>query len=165
MDAEYGERGAYGVFSVNGGSWGPSDPNTSFGGDVHEAQVGAAISAERPGRLEQVHRAGDVGVQELFGPVDRSVDVAFGGEVDDGVGLMVGESGVDGVGVADVDLEVPVPFVAGDGGDAAVGRGVGHGVDVDDGVVGGGDEVTDDGGADEAASAGDEDAHQAVPFR
>lgn len=55
-------------------------------------------------RLQQVEGADDVGLDELAGAIDAAIDVAFGGQVHDGIGLVVGDGGVDRGSVGNVDL-------------------------------------------------------------
>ena len=66
------------------------------GGDLQEAR----LTGRRPARLQQDVDADDAGPQERLGVEDRAIDVRFGGEVDDAVGL--GDERPDGVGVGDV---------------------------------------------------------------
>ena len=39
--------------------------------------------------MQKIERADDVGLDEFAGAVDRAVDVAFGGEVHDRIGLVL----------------------------------------------------------------------------
>ena len=112
-----------------------------------------------------MHRADDVRLKELFGAVDRSVDMAFGGEVHHGVRLVIDERCFHRSCVTDIDLEMAVALVVCNLGNAALGCGVGHLVDIDDLVVGVVDQVTNNRRPDEAAAAGDENAHQGNPWR
>ena len=78
---------------------------------------------------------------------------------------MIEERCLDRSPIADVDLQVVVALVVGNLGNAALGCGVGHLVDIDDLVVGVVDQVTNNRRPDEAAAAGDENAHQGNPWR
>ena len=77
---------------------------------------------------------------------------------------MIEERCLDRSPIADVDLQVVVALVVGNLGNAALGCGVGHLVDIDDLVVGVVDQVTNNRRPDEAAAAGDENAHQGNPW-
>ena len=87
-------------------------------------------------------------------PVDRAVDVAFGGEVHHRVGTVCLEHLLDRGGVGDVGLDEEVAGVAARLLERLFRGGVGHLVHVDHAVVGGADEMADHGRADEAAAAG-----------
>ena len=121
------------------------------------------LHAGGAGGFEHGERADEVGLDERGGPVDRAVDVALGGEVHHGVGGVLDEDLGDPVDVADVGLLEAQPGAVGDRLGGAVGGRVGHLVDVDDLVVGVVDQVADDGGADEALAAGDENLHRGPP--
>jgi hypothetical protein len=66
---------------------------------VKEAELGSPRLMERgpvgPCRLEQAKCADDVGIDKGGGRVDRTVDVRFGREVDNGPGPMLVEQGGD----------------------------------------------------------------------
>ena len=120
------------------------------GGDVVVAY------AVLPAGLDERVGALDVGLQERARVGDGVVVVGLGGVVDHGVGL--GHEAVDERGVADVAHD-ELDAVRGEPRDvvgvAGVGQLVEHG-DVDAGVLA--HDVVDEVGADEAASAGDDDA-------
>jgi hypothetical protein len=130
------------------------------GGDVMEAEAGLALAFQAvpvvPGGFEQGVGADDVGLDEFGRAVDGAVDVALGGQVHDAVRLVLAEQAADLGGVADVDLLEGVARVAGDAGQGVEVACVGQAVHVDHPVVGVSDQVPDDGGADEAGAAGDE---------
>ena len=107
--------------------------------------------------FEQAEGADDVGLDEVFRAVDAAVDVRFGGKIDDGAGLVLGEQLGDEVEVADVALDEDVARVALERGEVLEVAGVGQRVEVDDGLVGMGQPVEDEIAADEAGAAGDED--------
>ncbi len=95
-------------------------------------------------------------VDEGVGAVDRSIDVALGGEVDDGVDRTLAQQPLDGVRVADI----PVDEIVGDAVEAGAVAGVGQRVEDDDRLVRmrrppEADEVR----ADEAGTTGDEKGH------
>ena len=110
------------------------------------------------GRLEQGERAHDVGAGECEGILDRAVDVALGGEMDDAVDPILPDDAPHLVEVGDVGahegvvgLILHIPEV----GEIA---GVGQLVEVDDAVFGiFVDEEADHVGADEARAAGYQD--------
>ena len=54
--------------------------------------------------FEEVERADDVGLDEFAGGINRAVNVAFGGQVHYGVGLVSGKHAVKFGTVADIDL-------------------------------------------------------------
>jgi hypothetical protein len=56
----------------------------SFGVPLQAAPVGARS-------FQQTKGADDVGLDEVFGAMDGAVDVAFGGEVENGTGLVLGQ--------------------------------------------------------------------------
>ncbi len=88
--------------------------------------------------------------------------MAFGGQVQDGVGPELGDDGVDGRAIADIDLVVAVAIAGLRLGERFQVTGVGQLVDVGDGPVGVADDVTHDGRADEAGAAGNQNSHKAI---
>ena len=89
--------------------------------------------------------------------MDAAVNVRFGGKIDDGAGLVLGEELGDEVEVADVALDEDMARVALQGGEVLEVAGVGQRVEIDDRLIGMGQPVEDEVAADEAGSAGDED--------
>ena len=62
-------------------------------------------------RLRQHHEGADqVGFDERGGAVDRSIDMAFRGEVRDNVGPEIADDGPDRLGIADVSPNEAVAF-------------------------------------------------------
>src|SRR5262249_17705311 len=113
-----------------------------------------ALDAVLAGAVEEDLGAQDVGAEEGARVVDAAVDVALGGEVDDG-GDAPGEGGADGVAVGDVPRDEGGPGGAGEVGEVGGVAGVGQGVEVDDpevGVVG--QHPADEVAADEPTAAG-----------
>ncbi len=90
------------------------------------------------------------------GTVDRPVDVALRGEIDDRARPMQGEQRVDARAVADVAADEDVPRVAPERFQAAEVAGVGELVEIDDGLGRARQPFQNEVGADEAGSAGDE---------
>ena len=90
-----GAVGGEGRVFVEGGVGGGEGAVDLVGGDVEEAEGGAAGvvegGVEGAGGLQELEGAADVGVEEGAGFEDGAVDVAFGGEMEDGTGAMVGE--------------------------------------------------------------------------
>src|SRR5690554_6094885 len=107
------------------------------------------------GGFQQSVGAYDVGFDEVCGAVYGAVYVTFGGQVHDGVWLVLGQYAVYFGAVADVDLFEAVALVTADRRQAFKVAGVGEFVEVDHFIVGVGDDVTDDGGAYEVGAAGD----------
>ena len=107
--------------------------------------------------FEQAEGADDVGLDEVFRAVDAAVDVGFGGKIDHGAGLMLGEQFGDEVEVADVALDEEVARIATQRCEILEVAGVGQRVEVDDGLIGLRQPVEDEIAADEAGTAGDED--------
>lgn len=86
------------------------------GGDVVEAEalLGLALEAAPvPQRLlQQREGANDIGLDEVARPVDRAVDMAFGGEMHDDVGPELGEERPHALAVADIGLLEAVAVAA-----------------------------------------------------
>ncbi len=99
-----------------------------------------------------------------FGAGDGAVDVGFGGEVEDGSGLVGGECAAEEISVGDVPVDEGVVRAAGERSEVGGVAGVGEGVEVDEGAfgLGGGraEPAEDEVGADEACAAGDEDGRE-----
>jgi len=60
------------------------------------------------GLIEHDEGADEVGLHELAGSVDRTIDMAFSGEVGDDVRLEILQDASDSLGVADVGLDEAV---------------------------------------------------------
>ena len=78
FDAEYGERGSSGSVSFD-------EPDLDRAVHLVGADVQDPLDLEPAGRVHHDVGAEAVGVDEVVGADDRAVDVALGGEVDDGV--------------------------------------------------------------------------------
>ncbi len=77
--------------------------------EEHVVAHGAVRAFPRgAGYIEEDVGAENVGAHEGFGAEDGAVDVAFGGEVDDGVDAVLGEEALDEGAVADVALDEDV---------------------------------------------------------
>ena len=125
-----------------------------------EAVAAALPRPVFPRGLEQVERAGDVGLDEIGRTVDRPVDVALGGQVHHRLRRMGGEDPVERSPVADIRMLEGIEEAVGDGGQVGLAGGVGQGVEIDH-VMAAGDGQADHGGADEARAPGDEKFHAA----
>ena len=129
------------------------------GGDVEEAELFLGrffeLTVVRAHGFEQVEGADDVGLDEVFRTMDTAVDVRFGGEIDDGAGLVVGEEIHHEIEVADVAVDEHVTGVAIQRGEVLEIARVGKRVEVDDRLVRLRQPVEDEVAADEASTAGD----------
>ena len=126
------------------------------GADVQEAR-----NLELAHRLEQGEDAEHVGLEERVGLHQRAVDVGLRGEVDDGVDPAAGVA--HDLAVADVALEKRVARVVLEIGQVGGIPRVGQLVEIDDAVVRvRRQDVADEVGADEAASAGDQQLHRST---
>ena len=128
--------GRYGVSSWKAGSVGAERAVDLVGGDVEEAE-GSLLRAGETAPvlergLEQGEGAVDVGFDEGGGPEDGAVDVALGGEVHDGVGLVLREQAGDQRAVEDGAVDEDVGRVAGERCEVVHVAGVGERVEVDD---------------------------------
>ena len=122
----------------------------------------SAAGALAPRGVEEGERADDVGLHERRRPVDGAVDVALGREVHDAVGPVLREEARDLGRVADVDGLEPVAVACSRVAYLVEVAGVRQHVHIDDRVVGLGDKVADERGADKASSAGHEKGFHAV---
>jgi len=109
------------------------------------------------GLLEEDEGSVDVGADEGLRGRDGAVDVAFGGEVDDGAGTMGAEKRGDELGVADVSADEAVARVQFERREVGGISGVGEQIEIDDDGGRGLDRGENEVGADEAGAAGDED--------
>ena len=115
------------------------------------------------GGFQQGEGAVYVGLDEGFRTGDGAVDVGLGGEVDDGVDVVVCEQPVDQLGVADVAVHEAVVGGVVDVFEVLQVTGVGERIQVDDAILRMGLEpVADEIGADEAGAAGDEEVFHFV---
>ena len=97
--------------------------------------------------------------------MDAAVNVRFGGKIDYGAGLMLGEEFGDEVEVADVALDEAVARVALHRGQVLEVAGVGQRVEVDDGLGQLGQPVEDEVAADEAGATSNENHFLPPPPR
>ena len=129
------------------------------GGDVQEAEARLGLPLERAPvlqrRLQHDQRAHHVGAHELARPGDRAVHVALGGQVQHGVGPVLGEGRVHRGRIGDVGLHEAVAGRRRRFGHGARIGGVGELVEVHHLVPLRGVEPAD-GGADEARPARDQ---------
>ena len=88
--------------------------------------------------------------------------MAFGGEVQDGSGLVLRQQAGDQLGITNVALHKDMPRVAVQRCQRFKVAGIGQLVEVDDGLVGLGQPVEDEVGTNEAGSAGDENSHKVM---
>lgn len=88
--------------------------------------------------------------------------MGFGGEMHDGIGLVLGKDVAHGFGIAEVALLKLVARVAVDGGEGLEVTGVGELVEVDELMRGRLQQVVDEVGADKASSASNENFHSPI---
>ncbi len=166
--AEYGERGASGVVSVNRGEGRiglrrvlPGKLSVDLvGGDLHEPWR----TRGGQGRAEQRVRSRNVGSDEGCVVLDGAVHVGFGGQVQDGV--YVTDKLAHEARVADVTVDEPVARILVHALQVVQIPGVREEIEVDHlhvrALL---EEITDEVGADEARSTGDEQSHGSVDRR
>ena len=107
--------------------------------------------------LFQEHKSpDDVGVDEIRSLVDRSVDMAFGRQMDDRVGSHVADQAANVVAVGDVATNEAKAPIAGDRFERVEIAGIGQLVEDRDLVRRGCNQVADQRRADEAGAAGDQ---------
>ena len=63
-----------------------------------------------PRGVQEDTRPDDIGVDEILGRINASIDVRFGREIDNGVELMLEHERVHGVGIRNVGFEKFVTF-------------------------------------------------------
>lgn len=109
--------------------------------------------------FEKIHGTADIGFDEGGGRCDASIDMGFGGEVDDGVDFMGGAELIDEEEVIDIPLHEAVAGVLFKTFEIVGTGGVGKGVEIEDAAVeiGGAEEVADKGRADKTGAAGNEE--------
>ena len=88
------------------------------------------------GCLQQGKRAHDIGAGEDERILDRTIDVAFGGQVDHSVDIVLAEHFADGVVVADVGLDEGVVRSIFDVSQVGQIAGIGQFIEIDDPIVG-----------------------------
>ncbi len=133
------------------------------GRDVQEAEAvlgGAGEFLEvTAGGLEHREGADDVGLDEGAGAVDRTVDMALGGEMHDPVRLELRKEPANGGGVTDVGLGETIAGIGLKVVERVPVAGVSQRIHIEHRVLRGGDEQADKVAADEAGAAGDQDVH------
>ena len=107
--------------------------------------------------LQQIVGTHDIGLDELPGAIDATIDVTFGREMQDGIRLILGNSLLGRVGVGDIDLGESIVGMGLDVGQGGGIAGVGEGVEVED-FVAGVNRQANEVAADEATAASDEEA-------
>ena len=110
--------------------------------------------------LEQDIGADDIGVDEIGGPVDRAVDMAFRRKMHDRVGIEAAQQIGDRAAVADIGAAETITRTVLDAGERGEIAGIGQFVDDEHLVLGVADEMPHQGRPDETCSAGDHDLHQ-----
>ena len=136
------------------------------GGDVEKAEGDFARRRQRvpveAGAVEEAEGADDVGLDERLGGIDGAVDVGLGGEIDDGVDLVLGEEAGDEGGVTNVAMGENVARVGREVGEVGGVARVGEGVEVDQPCERRAifeEALTDEIAADESGAAGDQNFH------
>jgi len=126
---------------------------------VQKAEPLAVSGPERrdvlPRRFKQRERADNVRVDERLGAIDRSIDMRFGGEVHDRIGMPIGEDASHGAGVRDVGAHERHARVFQRLLQVEEAARVRQLVDNDEAMGGFGERVVDEIGADEAGSTCD----------
>ena len=111
------------------------------------------------GRFQQGVGADDVGFDEGRWPVDGAIDMAFGGQVHDGIGLVLGKDAVEFCAVANIDLLKRVARAGAALGQRGQVARVGQLIDIDDAVARVANDVAHQGGANKAGTAGNQEFH------
>ena len=161
-----GLAGGVGAARVVGGGFGEGGiagferAEHLVGGDVVEAEAAAGGLVQRgepgAGGLEHDEGAGDVGVDEIARPVDRAVDMRFGGEMHHDVGPVRLEGGAHRRGIGDVGAEQMMARVRQRGTQRRLRRRIGHLVNRDDLVPRAPQKKPDNSRTNEAAAPGDQ---------
>jgi hypothetical protein len=106
-------------------------------------------------RLQQVIGTDDIGVDKLTRAIDGAVDVTLGGEVHDGIRLVLREHCTECSGIAEIDLLKGVVRMLGEIGQRLGITGIGQLIEIDDFTVFFFNQQSDKIGADESGSACD----------
>lgn len=109
------------------------------------------------GCFKQIECADDIGLDKLACRTDRAVDMAFRRQVHHGIGPVLCEYAVEFGAVANVHLLESIAGIIGNVGQRFEIARVGQFVEVDDGILGVSDNMTDNGRTDKARAAGNED--------
>jgi len=133
-----------------------------IGGDVVEAELGLALSVQTAPvfarRLQQGISANDVGLDKVGRAGDGAIHMRFRGQVHHGRRLMLAEHPSDFGRITDVHLFKAITRIIRHRSERLQIARVGQLVEIDHAAIGIVDELTNDGGADEARAAGDEDS-------
>ncbi len=116
----------------------------------------------RARRLEEMERPHDVRLDEGGRAVDGAVDMGFGGQMHDRVGVVRSENPVERVAVADIGMLEGIGRMGRDRGHVVGAGGIGQRVEVHD-LVARGDCMAHDGRPDEPGAAGHEKSHPGSP--
>jgi hypothetical protein len=139
------------------------------GRHVQQTEAGAARRGEASPiaqrLLQQDEGTDDVGLDEFARTVDRTIDMAFGGQVHHEIGLVAIEQRANASAVADVDLGEGVARMSRALRNRGEVRGVGELVDVHDIRPGAIEEISHDGRTDEAGPSRYEDGLAVEPHR
>ena len=114
--------------------------------------------------LQQHEGADDIGLQKLAGTVDRAIDMAFGREMHDHVGLEPLEGILHGRGIGDIGADELVARIVLDRRERGEIAGIGQFVDHQHIVIGVGDQMAHDRRADKARAAGDQETFCHLSF-
>ena len=107
------------------------------------------------GLLQQREGSGDVGRDEVLRAVDRTVDMAFGRKVHDGVGPKLFENLSHGGGVRNVGLQEMIARIGPGAWNRSRIGGIGQLIDIEDFMIGFRQQQTKKSRADETVAAGD----------
>ncbi len=130
------------------------------GADVQEAEGGfLGFWQDRPvgaDGFEHAEGADDIGLDKVFGTVDRAIHVAFGREVKHGAGLVFGQQAIHQHAVAQIALHKHMARIALQAGEVFGVTGMSEFVEVDDRLVGLSQPVQREVAADEGGAAGNQ---------
>ena len=126
--------------------------------------LAARLGPVLPCGIEQRVGADDIGLDEGRRTVDRTVDMALGGEMHDRVDGVLAQQRGDQHTITDIALDEVVARAVADRSKRGEVGGVGQLVEIDHAMVGCRDQVAADGRADEACSPSHQDIHAAVPL-
>ncbi|MNP12715.1 hypothetical protein D3C76_1049640 [compost metagenome] len=137
------------------------------GGDMVEAErclvLGIQSQPIGAGAFQQAVGADDVGLDEFSRAIDGAIDMGFGGQVHDRMGLEARQCGTDRLAFGDIGLEELVARVAGCRCQGFEVAGVGQFVEVENLMLGVVQQMANERRANEAGSAGDQESHVSCP--
>src|SRR5262249_14828643 len=122
----------------------------------------AELAPMRQRGLEQDIGTNYIGVDEIRGPIDRSINMTFRRQVHDRVGVKIRENVGDGRMIADIGLAEMITRMALNRSERGKIASIGQLVDDKHLVVGVSDKMSDQCRPDEARSAGDNDLHASI---